>query len=161
MKPDLDLHLLSSRGDTFLGSRWDCFWGPAAPSDDPKLFEPYLIEERLEVIAVVPRQPAVSTPNSQGTYRVGVHVWEDAGFGPSFATVQISVGRVLRDIGAEVELKSGDLWESHHLDPVTGAVTRLMTEDGGLLVIRAFPVPPLVGGRRSMMPLKRQTQHKG
>lgn len=149
-KPDLDLHLLSSRGDTYFDPRWDCFfenaspdWGLAGPSDDPRLIEPWAIDEALEAIAVVPRQPAVSAPVSEETYRVGVHNWGDAGFGPSFATVRVFVGGVLRDTWADVELANGDLWESHTIDPVTGAVTRLMTEDGGPLVIRAFPVPPL------------------
>lgn len=147
MKPDLDLHLLSSGGDTFFDPHWDCFfenaspdWGPAGPSDDPKLFEPYMFDERLEVIAVVPRQATVSPPNPEETYRVGVHYWEDAGFGPSFATVQVFVGGVLRDTWAEVELANGDLWESHHIDPVTGTVTRRISEDGKPVVIPSFPI---------------------
>lgn len=148
IKPDLDLHLLSSGGDTYFDPRWDCFfenaapdWGPAGPSDDPRLIEPWAIDEALEVIAVVPRQATVSAPISEETFRVGVHYWSDAGFGPSFATVQVFVGGVLRDTWAEVELKNGDLWESHHIDPVTGRVTRLMSQDGNPVVIPSFPIP--------------------
>ena len=144
-KPDVDLHLLHSGGDTFFDLRWDCFfdnpspeWGADGPDEDPELFDLWMIDDALEVIAVAPR----SSPGSDENHRVGVHYWEDYGFGESFATVRVYVDGVLRDTWADVALRQGDLWESHIIDWPSGTVTRLIDPDRGALITPGYPVNP-------------------
>lgn len=59
MRPDLDLHLLSSNGDGWFDPRWDCHydnpapdWGGAGRADDPELFEPWYLVKDLETITI-------------------------------------------------------------------------------------------------------------
>ncbi|HRE88228.1 MAG TPA: hypothetical protein PK095_03725 [Myxococcota bacterium] len=145
MKPDLDLHLLHSGGGAFFDPRWDCFfensspdWGAPGPADDPELFEPYMMDDALEVIAVAPR----SSPSSDQNHRVGVHLWNDAGYGESLATVRVYVDGVLRDTWADVALRQGDLWESHIIDWPSGTVTRITNTDGTAFITPMYPVSP-------------------
>ncbi|HRE88227.1 MAG TPA: hypothetical protein PK095_03720 [Myxococcota bacterium] len=140
---DVDLHVLHPNAQAkFFDWTWDCYWENMRPewgvfglTDNPKLDRDDTDGTGPEVISIETTEPVA--------YRVGVHYWNDWGYGEVFATVRLYLGGVLQDEW-EVEMRNGDMWESHTIDGATGTVTRLTTEDDESAVITSpYPVPPL------------------
>lgn len=76
---------------------------------------------------VGPENLNLKKPEDGGKYTVGVHYWDDHGFGPSLATVRIFIYSTLVFEISGVELMPGDLWEvadiawpSGQVSPITG-----------------------------------------
>jgi len=92
---DLDLHLLHPLGDwfdlphdTFYGNPNPDWGRPANPGDDPSL-------DRDDTDGAGPENINLDNPEDGRVYRVGVHYFNDHGYGPSFATVRLFVQGVL------------------------------------------------------------------
>lgn len=99
---DLDLHFAHQNavgpdldGDTFpdpwFDQIWDSFWFNRVPQwgsfdpavrDDPSL-------DRDDVDGAGPENLHLAIPEDGVTYKIGVHYWNDWGFGPAHATVKV------------------------------------------------------------------------
>jgi len=105
---DVDLHLLHPLGDWLCSPR-DCFfsnphpdWGdPQAEDDDPTL-------DIDDTDGAGPENITLERAELQRVYRVGVHYFDDHGYGPSFARVRIYIGGVLRYEKANIRLAATD-----------------------------------------------------
>ncbi|MBL8784106.1 MAG: choice-of-anchor D domain-containing protein [Deltaproteobacteria bacterium] len=139
---DVDLHFLHpSAAGAYFHQRFDCYWenttpewGFASPQDNPRL-------DRDDVDGAGPENLNVDVPEQGVRYQVGVHYWDDWGFGPSTTTVRIYIYGQLRDQWADVRLVVNDMWDTHYIDWPSGVVTRI-TRPGGVPQITAnFPIP--------------------
>ena len=151
---DLDLHFshpwaagpdLDGDGapDGWFDIPFDCFWFNAHPNwgsydpainDDPGL-------DRDDTDGGGPEVVAMNIPEYQAIYRVGVHIWNDHGYGASRATVKVLV------YGTEVfratanNLKDPDFWEVCTIHWPSGTVTPILNEEGGPYVIPNYCNP--------------------
>jgi len=119
---DLDLHLahpfasgadLDCGGlpDPWFDGAFDCFWHNATPKwslasaaeKSPKLV-------LADADGAGPEIATFASPSTLKTYRIGVHYWDDHGFGQAFARVRIFVYGVLTATVAEVPLNPLDMW---------------------------------------------------
>ena len=107
--PDLDA---DGAPDGWFDMPFDCFWFNGNPNwgnydlgidDDPHL-------DRDDVDGAGPENITLSSPESV-TYRVGVHYWDDWGYGPSAATVRVYIYAQLVLEVADVNMVKGDMWE--------------------------------------------------
>ena len=70
-------------------------------------------------------------PERDTRYQVGVHYWNDWGYGETFATVRVYIYDVLRDQWDNVRLGQDDLWDTHYIDWPSATVTRISISAGG------------------------------
>jgi hypothetical protein len=137
---DLDLHFLhpfatgldvdgDGSPDGYFDNPFDNFWFNPQPdwgshdpmvNDDPGL-------DRDDTDGAGPENVNLDIPEDGLVYRVGVHYWNDHGFGPSLATVRVYIMSVMSFQVEEVEMVHHDLWEvctvawpSGDVDPVVG-----------------------------------------
>ncbi|MCB9785646.1 MAG: hypothetical protein H6744_03020 [Deltaproteobacteria bacterium] len=155
---DLDLHLLHpwAEGwdidqdgalDGWFDTSFDCFWfntdpnwGTIDPSidDDPHLTTDSADQPRRERLDMILADQPI-------TYKVGVHAWNDRSFGPSLATVRISMGGAVVFEAADVELDYQSMWEVATISWPQGVAA--ITSPGGAHKILPdydsdfFPVP--------------------
>jgi hypothetical protein len=119
--PDLDLHFAHplARGgfdgdgdghiDPWFDTPFDCFWHNPAPNwgdvasaaDNPHLIENASGGYREVLVLAVPEH---------ATYKVGVHLWDTHGFGPTFATLRVFFDAELIFSVEDVRLEDHDLW---------------------------------------------------
>lgn len=135
---DLDLHLLhqaADRGydvdgdgepDGWFDNRYDCFWYNERPnwgSDDPSVGDdPELTSDATN--ACGPEVVVLDLPEDGTSYRVGVHAWDDHGYGASFARLRVVVrGELVFD--RTLELVDRDLWFAARISWPSGDVTRV------------------------------------
>jgi hypothetical protein len=122
----VDLHFLHPKAyGQYFDWSYDCYWdnimpewGIFSPSDNPRL-------DRDDTDGAGPENLNVNVPEQGVRYQVGVHYWNDWGYGNSFATVRVYIYGVLRDQWADVELTNDDMWDSHYIDWPSGAVQRI------------------------------------
>ena len=132
---DLDLHFvhqyaggpdLDGNGvaDGWFDDPFDCFWHNPKPkwgsfdpavNDDPGL-------DRDDTDGAGPENMNLDIPENNVTYRVGVHYWEDHGFGASYATVRIYLYGDLVYEMEDVKLLNRDMWEVATIDWPSGNV---------------------------------------
>lgn len=105
--------------DTPLDAFWfnpEPDWGVSSdPSDNPSL-------DRDDTDGGGPENLNLAYPESGARYRVGVHYWDDHGFGPAYATVRVYVGPDLMFENPEVRLENHDLWCVAFIDWPSGQV---------------------------------------
>ncbi len=114
---DVDLHFLHPLGDWFCAPR-DVYYANAAPdwavpfdpSDDPSL-------DIDDTDGAGPENINLNHPEDNRQYTVGVHYFNDHGYGPSFVTVRIFVQAVLR-LETEPKRMAGtdQFWEVATID---------------------------------------------
>ncbi|MCB9731268.1 MAG: hypothetical protein H6745_01395 [Deltaproteobacteria bacterium] len=135
---DLDLHLLHEFAtggydgdgdgelDGWFDSQFDCFWHNSKPnwgSVDPLADDdPELVAD--ETIGCGPEVITFATPEDGKTYRIGVHYWDDHGFGRSTAKIRVWVRGELVFEQAR-ELIDKDLWFVARLAWPSGELTRV------------------------------------
>jgi hypothetical protein len=139
---DLDLHFLhpwaagpdldgDGQPDGYFDMPFDCFWFNAHPNwgsydpsinDDPGL-------DRDDTDGGGPENVNLDIPENV-TYRVGVHYWNDHGYGAAFATVRIYIYGLLVLEVADVMLVDSDMWEVCTIEWPYGKVNLLSTEAG-------------------------------
>ncbi len=120
---DIDLHFLHPNG-CWEDSTWDTHfrapepnWGNTARSDD----DPSLDIDDTD--GAGPENINLNNPESGTTYRVGVHYWNDHGWGPSTAIVRIYLFGVLVYQGEKLLEESDVFWEVASMEWPSGAVT--------------------------------------
>ncbi|MCA9515535.1 MAG: hypothetical protein KC635_11370 [Myxococcales bacterium] len=140
---DVDLHVNLSRfangfdldqngvPDGWFDDRWDCFWSNPHPNwgaetldDDPGLDRDDTDGAGPEVTRISPGDGTVET------YEIGVHYWDDWGFGEALATVRIYVFDELVAEVTDVRLVNHDMWEVASVAWPSGEVTLHAAEDG-------------------------------
>lgn len=117
---DLDLHVLHPQAtgpdvdgdgepDGWFNVPYDCFWFNPTPSWPATL-------ERDDVDGAGPESLSFQQLEAGAVYRIGVHYWDDNGFGPSTATVRVWVeGELTLEVATE--LTSLDLWRVATIGP--------------------------------------------
>lgn len=130
---DLDLHVLHPNAigadvdgdgepDGWFNKPWDCFWFNPKPPWTATL-------DRDDVDGAGPENLSFQQLEPGAVYRVGIHYWDDNGFGPSFATLRIyAEGKLVLEV-ADVELVPLDLWRAATIGP--GLTVNAVTVPGG------------------------------
>ena len=115
---DVDVHFLHpaavGEGENprrYFDPDYDCYWRHTNPNwaglgDE---HEPHL--DRDDTDGAGPENVNLALPEDGLTYRVGVHYWDDWGYGTSFGTVRVYVHGALAYEHAGVQLLNDDLWE--------------------------------------------------
>lgn len=121
---DLDLHVVhpyatgpdldhDGKPDGFCDPKWDCFWANAHPiwveGGDPSLDQPSL--DRDDTNGAGPENFRYPRAEEGKCYKVGVHYWDDHGFGASFATIRVYIEGEKRYERGNVKMLRGDMWE--------------------------------------------------
>jgi hypothetical protein len=141
---DLDLHFahpmasqpdLDGDGhmDPWFDPTFDCFWFYPHPDwgsfgdddDDPSL-------DRDDTDGAGPENINLDVPQDDHTYHVGVHYWDDHGFGASYATARIYVYGYLVFEHDGVQMGDHDMWWVADLAWPAATVTLKETAAGGL-----------------------------
>jgi len=138
---DVDLHFLHpSAGesppanppglDGYFDTRFDCYWQNTNPqwagvdtATDPRL-------DRDDTDGAGPENINLDTPEEGAVYRIGVHYWDDWGYGTSYATVRVYLDGELAWQWGGVTLLNDDLWEVAEIAWPSGEVTPLAPEGG-------------------------------
>ncbi len=124
---DVDLHFLHPKAQgLYFDAQYDCFWRntnptwglPGSPSDDPSL-------DRDDTDGAGPENLNVDVPEQNVTYQVGVHYYDEWGYGVSKVTVRVYIYGVLRDQWDNVTLRGDDMWDSHTIEWPSTTVTRI------------------------------------
>jgi hypothetical protein len=139
---DLDLHFLhpwaagpdldgDGAADGWFDIPFDCFWFNAHPNwgsydpainDDPGL-------DRDDTDGAGPENINLDIPENV-LYRVGVHYWNDHGYGASYATVRVYIYAQLVFEVQDVMLIDSDMWEVCSVEWPSGKV-QVITDDAG------------------------------
>ena len=139
---DLDLHFLhpwaagpdldgDGAPDGWFDIPFDGFWFNAHPNwgsydpainDDPGL-------DRDDTDGAGPENINLDIPENV-SYRVGIHYWNDHGYGASFATVRVYIYAQLVFEVADVMLVDSDMWEVCTVEWPSGKV-QVITDDAG------------------------------
>lgn len=140
---DLDLHFLhpyaagpdldaDGAPDGWFDIPWDCFWFNAHPNwgsfapeidDDPGL-------DRDDTDGGGPENINLDIPEDL-LYRVGVHYWNDHGYGAAYATIRIYLyGQLVFEV-TDVMLVEHDMWEVATIEWPSGQVTMVTDPDTG------------------------------
>ncbi|MCC6619623.1 MAG: hypothetical protein IT385_00115 [Deltaproteobacteria bacterium] len=137
---DLDLHLLHESGAAWFDPQWDTYWlqpSPSWGSAGERPTSPRMLRD--DVDGAGPELVHLPTTSSSSTSTIGVHYWDDWGYGPAFATVRVYVRGALVFEWADVELVTQDLWSVAEIDWPSGEVRAL--GDGRPAIEAGYPVP--------------------
>ena len=102
--------------------------------DDPGL-------DRDDTDGAGPENVNLNIPEEGLTYRVGVHYWNDHGFGPSLATVRVYIYTSLVFSVTDVELVNHDLWEVAEIKWPSGQVDPVLGANGSYKIIPNYQHP--------------------
>ncbi len=134
---DLDLHLLhpfaagpdldgDGAPDGWFDIPFDCFWFNAHPNWGS--FDPFFNDnpglDRDDTDGAGPENINLNIPENV-TYRLGVHHWNDHGYGPAWATVRVYIYSKLVAEFSDVVLHALDLWEVATIEWPTGKVEKV------------------------------------
>jgi hypothetical protein len=126
--PDLDR---DGKADGWFDMPFDCFWFNAHPewgSYDPSVDDnPGL--DRDDTDGAGPENINLNIPEDV-TYRVGVHYWNDHGYGPAYVTLRAYIYAELVWEVADVQLAELDMWEACTIDWAAGKV-QLVVDPAG------------------------------
>lgn len=108
--PDLDK---DGEPDGYFDKKWDCFWfNPRpiwVPEGDPVLDQPRL--DRDDTDGAGPENFHYDRPEKDRCYKVGIHYYDDHGFGPSYPTVRIFWNGDKKYEKKGPKMKMLDMWE--------------------------------------------------
>ena len=139
---DMDLHLRHPFAVDWFDLPFDAFWSNASPAwgdmqdphDDPQ-------SGPDDMDGLGPEEIVIPIPESDVTYRVGVHYWDDNFYGPSTVQVQVFVFGALVHQTPLVSLDVGALWEALDIRWSAGRVDPIQTETGAYLVHSDYRAP--------------------
>ena len=155
---DMDLHFAhqyaatqdhdaDGKLDPWFADTYDCFWfnpNPQWGSFDPNIDDnPSL--DRDDTDGAGPENLNLTLPEDGKTYSVGVHYYNDFGFGPSTATVNIYVyGQLVWNM-TSTSMVGGDLWYASTISWPDGEVTTKPGKGGAgsLFMTAKYPHPQL------------------
>ena len=145
--PDLDG---DGKPDGWFDIPYDCFWFNPHPDwesmnpnahDDPSL-------DRDDTDGWGPENLNLDAPVNGRIYHVGVHFWDDHGYGFSYARIKIFIwgqlvfDRNLKDLGQK--MFTCDMWEAATIEWPTGAVKQVQKDDGSLKITHNYANPAFV-----------------
>lgn len=141
---DLDLHFLHPNANGEYYSRpYDCYWSnknpewgfAGSPDDNPRL-------DRDDTNGAGPENLNMRTPEANARYQVGVHYYDDAGFGDSYATVRVFLYGALRDEWEGVRMTCDQMWDTHYIQwgsgPNDATITRITNSSGGPRMVNGY-----------------------
>lgn len=145
--PDLDG---DGKPDGWFDIPYDCFWfnpNPEWESMNPNIDDnPSL--DRDDTDGAGPENINLDVPVSGRVYRVGVHYWDDHGYGISYPTVKIYIwgqlvfNKNLKDLG--VKMMKCDMWDVATIEWPSGKVTGVTNPDGSLKITHNYAHPAFV-----------------
>jgi hypothetical protein len=155
---DLDLHFAHPYGsvldfdndgkaDPWFDAKYDCFWfnkNPEWGSYDPNVDDnPSL--DRDDTDGAGPENLNLTLPEDGMNYAVGVHYFDDHGWGPSTAEVRIYIYGQLQYQVTSKALNQGDLWYVADVHwPSANVAGKLPPGGGGNYFVTAkYPAPEL------------------
>lgn len=151
---DLDLHFAHPDAkvedhdgdgvkDPWFHEPLDCYWFNSHPqwgSSDPLVDDnPGL--DRDDTDGAGPENLNLAIPENGKEYPVGVHYWDDNGFGISNATLRIYIYGTLAKEIKDVPLASFDLWYAARIAWPSGAVTEVTGSTNGRNITEVYPTP--------------------
>ena len=134
----------ASLSDDWFHELFDCYsinphpnWGSFDPAirDDPSL-------DRDDNDGAGPENISLDWPEQGMTYRVGVHYWNDHGYGRSYATVRVYLYSSLIFERPDVLLHNKDMWEVCTIHWPSGKVLPVTGENDSHQIIPDYPLPP-------------------
>lgn len=137
--PDLDMDGVP---DGWFDNLFDCFWFNAHPnwgSFDPGIQDDPILSGDDDDGAG-PEMIDLNIPEEGVTYRVGVHYWNDNGYGMSYATVRVYIYSYLVFEQANVMLADKDMWEVCTIEWPSGKVLVVET-DGSYKITHDYDNP--------------------
>ena len=117
--------------DGYFDNPYDCYWFTGHPkwgNQDSQLDDPSL--DRDDTDGAGPENLNLAMPEPV-TYKVGVHYWNDYGFGISHATVRVYLHGELAFEAPDVPLTNDDLWDVCTIEFPEGHVEAVTDDDGG------------------------------
>lgn len=148
---DMDLHLQhplavgqdvdgDGEPDGWFDQPLDVYWCNPGPDwglvADPKANDdPALLGD--DVDGSGPETIVLPEPEAERTYRVGVHSWDDHGYGLSTAKVRVWIDQQLAYESPPVEMLPGTLWDVASVFAAGGVVTPTEADGGGPKVVAA------------------------
>ncbi|MFO0745821.1 MAG: choice-of-anchor D domain-containing protein [Myxococcota bacterium] len=141
---DVDLHVLHQNAPDYFDDRWDTYWlspnpnwAGAGTNDDPSL-------DRDDTDGAGPENFNLAFPEFNHTYTVGVHYWDDWGYGTAYSTVRVYIYGQLRFNWNDVLLVNHDMWNVCEIAWPSGDVTPIGGSNPD--VESNYPVPLGAGG---------------
>ena len=151
---DLDMHFLhpfatgedidgDGEPDGWFDQPFDCYWFNPHPNwasidpminDDPGL-------DRDDTDGAGPENVNLNVPQEGLVYKVGVHYWNDHGYGPSYATVRIYIYSTLVFQISDVELVGLDMWEVATIGWPSGQVDLILNSGGNYKIMPNYQHP--------------------
>jgi len=138
---DVDLHFLhpdavaDDGGTGWFDALWDCYWSDGRPGGWASGGGPSL--DRDDTDGGGPENLNFSNPQSGLTYRIGVHYWDDWGFGVALVRIRVYIyGALVYEAGPK-QLVPSDLWDVGTLTWATNA----FVPTGPPAVTANYPVP--------------------
>ena len=151
---DLDLHFRhpyatgedvdgDGKPDGWFDQPFDCFWFNPHPNwgsldplkdDDPGL-------DRDDTDGAGPENVNLNIPEDGLTYDIGVHYWNDHGYGPSAATLRLYIYSSLVFQVSDVQLANHDLWQVATVAWPSGKVQLTTDESGSYEIIPNYKHP--------------------
>ncbi|MBP47270.1 MAG: hypothetical protein CMH53_04975 [Myxococcales bacterium] len=154
---DLDLHFSHSyasvldfdgdgANDPWFDAKYDCFWfnkGPEWGSYDPNVDDnPSL--DRDDTDGAGPENLNLTLPEDGKEYGVGVHYFNDNGWGPSVAEVRVYIYGQLQFQVSSKPLTNGDMWYVADIQWPSGAISsKLNADKKPFFVTPKYPAPEL------------------
>jgi hypothetical protein len=143
---DLDLHFAHPDAASWFDSMLDCFWLNPEPDWADKTAHPatYSYQPTItdnpamtlqDIDGAGPEIITLKRPQEGATYYVGVHYWNDNGYGLSDAQVRIYLDGELSYSSQWVSLQDLDMWEVATLDWSNREVSTMTNYDGDPTVI--------------------------
>lgn len=145
--PDLDG---DGKPDGWFDVPYDTFWFNESPElesmnpnakDDPTL-------DRDDTDGAGPENVNLDSPVEGRQYKVGVHYWDDHGYGFSYPRLKCYVlGQLVYDMNLEdmgQKMFRCDMWEALTIDWPTGKATQVTNSDGSLKITNKYVNPAFV-----------------
>lgn len=146
---DLDLHFAHPNADSWFDYILDCFWMNKEPdwADKTAHAATYSVHSQVTDDPALtleddngagPEIITLERPEEDAVYYVGVHYWDDNGYGLSDAQVRVYLDGELSYTSQWVNLEYLDMWEVATLDWSNREVVSMTNSDGGPIVIPSY-----------------------
>ena len=140
---DVDLHLkVGGDAVNFFDINRDCHFAAPNPQASGESTVNNARLDRDDTDGGGPENINVDEP-APGIYDVGVHYWNDWGYGHAFATVRIYMDGELAAEWSEVELQNQVMWTPFRIEYPGGTITQIFGRDGGPSLHPSYPVPAI------------------
>ncbi len=157
---DMDLHFVhpyaaghdvdqDGEADGFFDTDWDCFWFKAHPvwvEGGTTAQQPNL--DRDDTDGAGPENLNYVEPPDDKCYKVGVHYWDDHGYGGSYPTIRVYIDGEKKYERSIEKLNYLDMWQVGHVCCADKAnpVREFSNTDGSPKVTPNYQSPDFAGG---------------